>query len=85
MLPPGSWLQSGDVVEVNWDDVWWPCDVLQARLDSCTVKYHDGGDVEDTVDVAERVRRPQKRHVAGRNLGDKLEKSMELPTKLRVF
>ena len=73
----GSWLRSGDVVEVNWDDVWWPCDVLQAHMDSCTVKYHDGGDVEDTVEVAERARRPQKRYDAWLNLGkwwDNLQK-----------
>lgn len=28
-LTTGSWLHSGDVVEVNWDDVWWPCDILE--------------------------------------------------------
>ena len=28
-LTAGSWFNSGDVVEVNWDDVWWPCDIIE--------------------------------------------------------
>lgn len=28
-LTTGGWLHSGDVVEVNWDDVWWPCDIIE--------------------------------------------------------
>ena len=28
-LTAGSWFNSGVVVEVNWDDVWWPCDIIE--------------------------------------------------------
>eukprot|EP00913_Durusdinium_trenchii_P018066 g16976.t1 len=48
---------------VNWDEVWWLCDVLDVHGDRCTVKYHDGGDVEESVEVACRVRRPKDRVV----------------------
>ena len=149
-LMAGSWFNSGDVVEVNWDDVWWPCDIIEVsshlKLDKlpfflgfiflwgkklqslgtliiyvglalametllwgsfttacfilltpffhpfspyhmnehhqlsspkvhgeqCTVKYHDGGDVEESVEVADRVRKPRPRKVPMTVFDDRL-------------
>ena len=47
-------------MEVQWDDVWWLCDVLEVSDSRCTVRYRDGGDVESGVELATRIRKPRK-------------------------
>eukprot|EP00929_Paragymnodinium_shiwhaense_P085500 TRINITY_DN45903_c0_g1_i1.p1 TRINITY_DN45903_c0_g1~~TRINITY_DN45903_c0_g1_i1.p1 ORF type:complete len:1501 (-),score=365.88 TRINITY_DN45903_c0_g1_i1:479-4981(-) len=52
-------LEVGIIVEVEFEDVWYACDVLEVAADKLTIsaKYHEGGDEEPDIDVATRVRK----------------------------
>ncbi|CAE8667539.1 unnamed protein product, partial [Polarella glacialis] len=58
---PETWPLPGAKVEVKWDGVWWPCEVLDVDHDAnlCTARYDDGRDEEPGVDVCTRVRKQQ--------------------------
>jgi len=54
-----TWVKKGMKVEVDSEDVFYECTVEQVSSDwkYCTVKYTDGGDVEEDVDIRGRLRK----------------------------
>jgi len=51
-------VKKGDRVQVQFENIWYDCDVLDASADGtvATVRYDDGGDEEGDVEVASRIR-----------------------------
>jgi len=51
-------LEVGNTVEVEYEEEWFPCEVLEVADDEKTItaKYFEGGDEEPDVDVKSRVR-----------------------------
>eukprot|EP00931_Biecheleriopsis_adriatica_P004603 TRINITY_DN106246_c0_g1_i1.p1 TRINITY_DN106246_c0_g1~~TRINITY_DN106246_c0_g1_i1.p1 ORF type:complete len:1504 (-),score=385.33 TRINITY_DN106246_c0_g1_i1:4-4470(-) len=58
MPEPVLTLEPGAIVDVEWEDVWYACEIMEVAPDTktVTVKYFDGGDEEPDVDVATRVK-----------------------------
>jgi len=56
-------LKKGSRMQVEYEGVWYDCDILEVSKDgeTCTARYDDGGDEEPDVDVASRIRAPPLR------------------------
>jgi len=56
-----TWVKEGMKVEVDSEEVFYECTVEKISSDwkYCTVKYTDGGEVEEDVDIRGRLRRPR--------------------------
>lgn len=52
----GLIVRKGDRVQVEHEGVWYDCDVLAADGGTITARFDDGGDEEEDIDVAMRVR-----------------------------
>jgi len=60
-VPEPMKVEKGMKMEIFYEGVWYDCDILSVSDDgeSCTVKYDDGGDEEEDVEISERIRTPR--------------------------
>jgi len=85
-IPSPTVVQEGDMMQVLWDDVWHDCEIqsVSDKGDTCTVQYMDGGDEEENVDIAERIRTPRIK-IDSLRVGQKFRGEVKIIKKYGAF